>query len=342
MKPVNPNATYREIRPPSKMAKWEKEKTPAYWDYRKKWEEYPQRQILNEFPLHLDVETTNACNLKCPMCPRTVLMGKKLFHRVQFMEFAFYRSLIDQGVAQGLCSVKLNYLGEPLLHPDVVRQVKYAKDQGVLDVMFNTNGTLLTDELSRQLLDAGLDKIFFSFDSHRKEEYEKIRPGANFEKTIENIQTFVRIKKSNGYRGVETRVSMVLHKHEEEKFRALTEMWKGIVDTIGFGYYVERDPDKIAPCGPVDGFICAQPWQRMFIMVDGVVTACCGDERREYPLGDAAKEKLVDIWKGERAQALRKAHASRHYDRIPICRKCYVPTSEEQERAGNYREEESL
>jgi hypothetical protein len=66
-------------------------------------------------------------------------------------------------------------------------------------------------------------------------------------------------------------------------------------------------------------------------MVDGVVTACCVDERREYPLGDAAKEKLVDIWKGKRAQALRKAHASGHYDRIPICQKCYVPVSEEKE-----------
>ena len=75
-------------------------------------------------------------------------------------------------------------------------------------------------------------------------------------------------------------------------------------------------------------------------MVDGVVTACCVDERREYVLGDAAKEKLVDIWKGKQAQVLRKAHAGGHYDRIPICRKCYVPISVEQERTGNYREEE--
>jgi hypothetical protein len=255
------------------------------------------------------------------------------------MEFDFYRSLIDQGVNQGLCSVKLNYLGEPLLHPDVVRQVKYAKDRGVMDVMFNTNGTLLSEELSRQLLDAGLDKIFFSFDSHRKEEYERIRPGANFEKTIENIRTFVQIRNSNGYRGVETRVSMVLHKHEMDKFRALAGMWEGVVDTIGFGYYVERDPDKIPPYRPVDGFVCAQPWQRMFIMVDGVVTACCVDERREYVLGDATKERLADIWKGEPARVLREAHAGGHYARIPICRQCYVPISEEQGKAGNYREE---
>jgi len=327
---VNPNATYQEIRT-QKIAAWELDKSPAYWDYRRRWTEYPQRQIVGEFPIHLDIETTNACNLKCPMCPRTVLVQKNRFHKIQFMDFRFYQSLIDQGAESGLCSVKLNYLGEPLLHPDVVQQVKYAKDKGLLDVMLNTNGTLLTEEISRQLLDAGLDKIFFSFDSHRPEEYEAIRLGADFNQVVENIKTFVRIKNSNGHRHTETRISMVLHRQEEEKFRALIAMWEGIVDTIGFGYYVERDPAKIKAEDPVEGFICAQPWQRMFVMVDGAVIPCCVDEQREYILGNARKDFLVDIWKGERLAALREAHARRHYERIPLCRKCYVPIAEQQE-----------
>jgi radical SAM protein with 4Fe4S-binding SPASM domain len=333
---VEPNATYKEIRVSDHSTNWERKKSPAYWEYRRKWEEYPKKQIVNDFPIHLDIETTNACNLKCAMCPRTVLINKNHFYKIQFMDFDFFRGLIDQGVDQGLCSVKLSYLGEPLLHPDVVKQVKYAKDRDVIDVMFNTNGTLLTETLSQQLLDAGLDKIFFSFDSHIKEEYEKIRVGANFEKTVENIKAFVRIKNRNGYSHVETRVSMVLSRDEEEKFRRLTEMWRGIVDTIGFGYYVERDHDKEREYAPVEGFVCAQPWQRMFVMADGIVTACCADERREYVLGDAIQERLADIWKGRGAQALREAHECGHYDQIAICRKCYVPISEEEEsRAGH-------
>ncbi len=335
MTSVDPNATYKEIKVRPE-ADWEKGKSSAYRKYRRKWEEYPQRQIVGDFPLHLDIETTNACNLKCPMCPRTILIQKRLFYRGQFMPFDFYCSVIDQGVDHGLYSVKLNYLGEPLLHPDVVRQVRYAKDRGVIDVMMNTNGTLLTEELSRQLLGAGLDKIFFSFDSHLKEEYEKMRVGADFEKTIENIKNFVRIKNTNGYKNVETRVSMVLKRHEMEKFQALAAMWQGVVDTVGYGYYMERDPDKEGEYPPVPGFICAQPWQRMFIMADGIVTACCVDERREYMLGNAKREKLGDIWKGKLAQTLREAHASGHYERISLCRKCYVPVSEEEERrAGN-------
>lgn len=328
---VDPNATYNEI---ENSDDWKNYKSPAYWDYRRKWDEYPQKLIVADFPIHLDIETTNACNLKCPMCPRTILLKKNSFYKIQFMEFKFYQHLIDQGVDQGLCSVKLNYMGEPLLHPDVVRQVKYAKDKGILDVMFNTNGTLLTEELSKQLLDAGLDKLFFSFDSHLKEEYEKIRVGANFEKTVENIKTFVRLKNSSGYKHVETRISMVLKKHEYHKFLALKEMWEGVVDAIGYGYYVERDPDKQGEFEHVDGFVCAQPWQRIFVMVDGIVTPCCVDEKREYILGDAKKESLRDIWLGKKATALRKAHKSGHYQRIDICRKCYIPISQEEERNG--------
>ena len=330
MTSVNPNATYQEIKVRPE-ADCEKGKSQAYRDYRRKWEEYPRKQIVGPFPIHLDIETTNACNLRCPMCPRTILLTQDRFFKIQFMSFDFYRSLIDQGVEQGLSSVKLNYLGEPLLHPDVVKQVKYAKDRGILDVMLNTNATLLTEDLSRALLDAGLDKIFFSFDSHLKEEYERIRVGANFEKTVENVKNFAEIKNHNGYRGTEARVSMVLNRNKEEKFKALFNMWEGIVDTIGFGYYVERTLGKIAEQKPLEGFICAQPWQRMFVMADGTVTACCVDEKREYVLGDARKEKLVDIWNGEPAQRLREAQGSGEYSRIPMCRKCYVPLAEAEE-----------
>ncbi len=42
-------------------------------EYRKKWFEYPQKRIVGEFPLHLDAESTYACNLKCAMCSRNFM-----------------------------------------------------------------------------------------------------------------------------------------------------------------------------------------------------------------------------------------------------------------------------
>ena len=35
-------------------------------EYRRKWDENPKKLYHGEFPLHLDIEVTSNCNLKCP------------------------------------------------------------------------------------------------------------------------------------------------------------------------------------------------------------------------------------------------------------------------------------
>ena len=42
-----------------------------YKKYRKEWSENPRSNIVSGFPLNVDIELTNACNLKCPHCART-------------------------------------------------------------------------------------------------------------------------------------------------------------------------------------------------------------------------------------------------------------------------------
>ena len=41
---------------------------PLYFEYRKKWRERPVRNDLGKFPLHVDFESTNRCNLRCTIC----------------------------------------------------------------------------------------------------------------------------------------------------------------------------------------------------------------------------------------------------------------------------------
>ena len=43
------------------------------------WQEIPEKKITTNFPLHLDIETTNVCNLLCPMCPRTIHLANESF-----------------------------------------------------------------------------------------------------------------------------------------------------------------------------------------------------------------------------------------------------------------------
>ena len=322
-KNVKTNATYGELKKSgNKPMPWELARGKEYQEYRKKWEDYPKKQIEPDAPLHLDIETTNLCNLKCSMCMRTSLSKKGLL-RIGSMEFDFYKHLIDQAAQMNVYSVKFNYLGEPLIHPDVVKQVAYAKEKGIKEVMFNTNAVMLKPDMSKKLLDAGIDSIFFSVDSPYPEKYNDIRKGANFHKVKKNIENFMKIKEEGGYDHVQTRVSLVLMDQTDQELDDYKSMFLDMVGIIGYGEYTDRDKnygDK-----PVENFSCAQPFQRMFITWDGFVFPCCFDDKQEMILGNANEEKLIDIWHNDAYKNLREHMRKGTYYKLPLCRKCYIP-----------------
>ena len=329
--------SYFEITNPE-AGTWRSYRDDGYRAYRREWDQRPANRNPGDFPLHLDLDPTNACNLKCTMCPRThyIKSGQTNWApggKIGFMDFGLFRSVIDQAADGGVYSLKLNYLGEPLLHPRVVDMVGYAKSRG-LEVMMNTNATLLSVKMARSLLEAGLDDIFFSVDSPYPEEYEGIRIGARFEQVIQNIQTFVEIKEDLGFNHVQTRVSMVVGVDENSSqvradFKAL---FHGLgVAEIGFGLKTEMGLDYWNQYGPIPDFVCRDPYHRMFVFWDGLIGPCCGEWERGYIVGDANSEPLGKVWHNDRYKRLREAHESGRYHDIPICRNCSVPWLSRQE-----------
>jgi radical SAM protein with 4Fe4S-binding SPASM domain len=307
---------------------WKKHRSPAYFEYRRAWDEIPRHKVETDFPLHLDIETTNICNLKCPMCPRTVLVERGEFAELGMMTRDEFASIIDQGVAHGVRSVKMNYLGEPMGHKDVVWQVRYAKQKGVLDVMMNSNASLLTVKKGQDLLEAGLDNLFISFDAISPDLYADRRVGTTIGRVIDNVYNFIKLKKAK-YPHVQVRVSMVMYDDPKwrEQFEGLKIMWRDLVDAVGFGFYTERDHDVNGEYPEVPGFWCAQPFRRMFLKYCGNVTICCFDDKDETILGNWRKQKLHDIWNGDQYKEIRRLHATGNYYKMAMCRKCYMPNA---------------
>jgi len=323
LKDIKPNATYGEIRKNlDEPMEWEKHRSEAYWEYRRMWEEYPRRMEVPPFPLCLDIETTNVCNLDCIMCARTVHIARGDYGPIGLMDFDLFRSLIDQGAEYDLPSIKMNYLGEPLAHPDLAKQIRYAKQAGVIDVMFNTNATLLTEEKSHEILEAGIDNVFFSVDSIYPEKYNSIRIGADYHQVVKNIIRFTEIKNSGRYKHVQTRVSMVVMDNGMEELGLFKDFWLQYVDVVGFGLYNDTDGIE-SPYNPE--FVCSQPFQRLFVMWDGVCTPCCTDDNRSFVTGNARETPLREIWDGSIYQRLREKHINGRYKDIDICSRCYLP-----------------
>lgn len=311
--------------------KWKKEKDDpeGFRKYREIWNRAPQDALELAFPVHLDIETTTYCNLACPFCPRTEMINKGVHKNPnQMMVWPDYKRIIDQGVSGGIHSIKLNYLGEPLLHPDVVDQVAYAKDQGVMDVILNSNCTPLTKKKARSLLEAGLDALFCSFDAANPRDYAKQRVGASMGQVIDNLYQFVELR--NKIRpSCHVRVSMVMYPDPYwlDQFKALQTMWRDIVDAIGYGIYIQHTEssggNELYP--EVEGFRCAYPFHRMFLKMSGDVTVCCIDSINEMSMGNWRRQSLSEIWSGTSYQQFRGIHRKGEYYSIPMCRKCSIP-----------------
>ena len=233
-----------------------------YLIYRTKWNFVADHDYVTSFPLHLDIETTDACNLKCVMC----VHGTTGVPETGRIDVAFAKSLIDQAVAGGTQSIKFNWRGEPALHTGLEELVAYAKKKGILEVQFNTNGIPFTRERIQALIEAGLDRVIVSIDGATKETYESIRIGATYERLMNNVRMFYELRTQLGRQRPFIRVQMVRMRDNESEVQQFLEMWKVIADDIAIKEVTDRGQgghfhvgDQVA----VGRRRCNQPWQRM-------------------------------------------------------------------------------
>ena len=156
--------------------------------------------------------------------------------------------------------------------------------------------------------------------------YAQQRVGTTMGKVIDNIYAFIE-QRNKFYPQTHIRLSMVMYDDPiwKRQFEAMKVMWDGLVDSLGYGVFNERNPDKKHEYEKVEGFACEQLFQRMFLKCNGNVTVCCVDDEDEYIVGNWKEERLIDIWNSPKYKAIRDAHKNGEYYKIPMCRKCFLP-----------------
>lgn len=290
-------------------------------EYRDKWKSWPENFHTGEFPLFIDIEATNACNLHCPFCSR---VGKKI--KKGFISFDNVKKIINQGADNNLYGVKFSIIGEPLLHPQIHAFVKYAKQRGLIDVYFNTNAMLLTKETSRKLIDAGLDRISISFEGYTKGVYEKYRIGAKYETVLSNIENLQLLKGKLGVKHPRIRVQTVMLPALEHSLKEYEEFWAQRADEVGFISYQERVKTRAEAVR--HPWSCSQIWQRMGILCDGTILACNHDDDGLIVLGNIERDTIKETWHSEKLNKIRDLHKLGLAHQIPACNACYLRNSE--------------
>ena len=302
----------------------------AYTEYRCRWEAAGAFTEVLPGPLHLDVDTNYTCNLSCVMCP----LGRPGFpvtYAEKRLPFKLYRRVLAQGVRRGLAAVRLGITGEPLLRPDIVDFVAAAHDLGVVDIMLITNGLLLTKDVSRRLMEAGLTRLMVSLDAATPDTYRAIRRGGRLEDVVANVETFLKLRREMKSPLPLLRVSFVkmsMNIHEQEAFR---DYWTGRADYVSFQEYAnimeaEETSFFVDAERRDDGFRCPDPWQRLSLFVNGDFFPCCSDFGRLEPVGNAASMDLEAAWNSPQASELRRLHRDGQWKKAAVCRRCAAAT----------------
>lgn len=294
----------------------------AYRENRRQWTEYPQKQYVSNFPVHVDVELASVCNLQCPMC-YTITPEFKEKVNTKLMDYNLFTNIVDQCAEGGAFSIRLSFRGETFLHKRIVDCVRYAKQKGIKEVSTLTNGLRLDEAMFKELMELGIDWITISFDG-LGEVYEKIRRPAKYERAVEKIANYARIKKEAGRVKPVIKVQSILPAIQADP-NAFYDVFSPITDMVSANPLIDFHQD-VSMLPKVENFVCPQIYQRLVIGADGLCMMCMNDTENTIVVGNANNQRLRDIWHGPEMTRIREIH-SRHKGCAELhpCTQCYLP-----------------
>lgn len=271
-----------------------------------------------DFPNRLIIETTTKCNARCVMCP----MGK--MKRPKFMGDSEFCTLIDECVGHKIDEISLTGYGDPLCDTYLAERIAYisAKLPDTTVTVF-TNGSLMTPDMSKRLLNAGLTSVTFSVDGVDVETYEQIRRGLKYREVESNIHRFVDINEGMGH-PCHVRVHMTLMPLNFSQMGRFMAKWRNVVDEVTFAPCdgrgkEDREPmyQSLAQLGP-----CPVLFSTLNVMSDGDVVMCCQDFNVSVPMGNVFMDGIEKIWNSERFNRVRLLHHTGNKKLIPLCKDC--------------------
>ena len=307
---------------------------------------YPKdRQVLHEVipldtPLALDLHITHECNFRCNYC--LLAASKEDFERSGLprgtMSWETFCLVIDQlkEFERPLKMVTMSGIGEATMHHRIVDMVRELHNSGkVKTVQIVSNGSLLNNELSEQLIGAGLDELRISLQGLGEKQYKKIAGVTiDWQKYYDNIVYFSKIRG-----GCKLKIKVVdaaLGEGEEEEFYHL---FGDICDAVAIehvydagavnGYnldlgdkiqYLTRYGDRMR-----EVTICPRVFTRLDVLPDGSLTQFChtrfGHEK------NIREMTLKELWLSKEQNQLRADMLHGKMKEFEQCRRCTFITN---------------
>ena len=280
------------------------------------------------FPRIVHIENTNLCPARCTMCSMD-----RMTRKTGVMSLSLFETLIRECARYPeVREVHLHGFGEPLVDKNLPQKVALAKKCGIRFTYIVTNAALLTEQMARELIAAGLDGVKFSFYGMTKATYEKVHRHLDFDRTVRNIETFFRVRDQLKALNPLVRFQFCPDLAPKEEFDIFLEKWRPFMDADrqdrfyftglhnwagGKNYAPPRLPDNERRC--------FWPFGDMQILWDGRVVPCCYDFNGTMVLGDVTRATIAEIWSSERYRQFRAIWDRKKSSSISLCAKCDEP-----------------
>lgn len=283
-------------------------------------------------PQKIFIEMTGACNLRCPLCPRTYSSNK----RGNMPKEVFEKVITDIArdyPALGLLGFHL--FGEITMRNDFDILISWARQRlPITHFSVSTTVSLEKKEVLSKLLFSGFDSIGVWPDGFSEDTYSKIRTGGSFSVVRDNIKFLLeerdRLRKFDLaiYVGI---IKNIINQDSTDKFYESFQFVKEFKnanlvtgDSIDFAGQV---PSKNVLYTAKDYILkipkpCSVPFEIMAVSAVGDVALCCFDMDFTLKIGNIISDgSISQIWASERAEAFRRS--MKRLFPPELCKKCH-------------------
>ena len=298
----------------------EKKNILRYVIYRYKYIQYPKLKILEEYPPNIQIEPTSQCNLRCIMCYQSdKSFSSKSAGFMGYMKLDLLKKIIDE-IEGKIEAVTFASRGEPTLHGELDEFLKYC-DGKFLGLKLNTNVTLLNEKKINSLLSSDLQSLVLSIDEKNKENYEKIRVNAKFEKVMQNLNLLKDIREKN-YKNSKLKIRISGVKiNTDQDVEEMNKFYSEFADEI---VLVDYEPWESSYENEKNNIKdeCSELYRRMFVWQDGKVNPCDYDYKSVLSKWNANDSSIKSIWNSEYYNNIRNLHKSNKRNKIEPCNRC--------------------
>jgi MoaA/NifB/PqqE/SkfB family radical SAM enzyme len=275
------------------------------------------------WPIHMQIELTNYCNLKCPICPT----GQKSLNRPPTaIDVHLFESLLNE-VGPYLLTLALYAWGEPLLHPQLSSILEIAGKYNIATIL-STNGQNLDDDrVLNALLNSPTTYLIVAIDGLTDETNSQFRVGARLDPILRGVRQLATRKKNTGSAFPIIHMRYLVMNHNQHEYSAI----KAFAVEHMFDFLSIRTLSPIdSPVTPYSeylpqlnkfkayqyngdlrirrhDFICMHAFSYPTVFSNGCVVSCEQDFNAQQPYGMLSDTlSFKDVWFGKPALQIRQ------------------------------------